>query len=137
MTGEEAQRALVAGSHALEDLALKVLAVTQRVVLSDVNPLDCPECGAAMAKSRVTAGAALIDTCAQHGTWFDPHDLYTAMETLRNTDAVRIMSGGWGDRRPDTGSSGNGFIQSLERLTSLVKGALDSIAVRSGKKKEP
>ncbi len=131
VTFEEAKRALVDGSHALEDLALKVLGVTQRVVLEEVSALACPECGAAMDKSGLPGSAANIDTCNMHGTWFDPHELFAAMDGLRNTDAVRRMSGGKGDRYPDTGSSGNGYQQAMERLLSLVRGALDSIVERS------
>ncbi len=131
VTFEEAKRALVDGSHALEDLALKVLGVTQRVVLEEVSALACPECGAAMEKSGLPGSSANIDTCNMHGTWFDPHELFAAMDGLRNTDAVRRASGGKGDRYPDTGSSGNGYQQAFARLTSLVHGALDSIVQRS------
>jgi Zn-finger nucleic acid-binding protein len=84
VNGEEAKRALATGSSALEDLALRVAGVTQRVVQQEVDALRCPECGEAMEKS--TLGPATVDTCNVHGTWFDPHELHGAMLALRKQE---------------------------------------------------
>jgi Zn-finger nucleic acid-binding protein len=124
---EEAKRALVSGSHALEELAVKVLAVTSRVVLQEVEALACPECGQAMEKSHI-AGAT-IDVCPMHGTWFDPHELYAAMDGLRKTEAVRAISGGRGVEYPAS-SPANGVEMLFERVNTLVRGAVDSVASR-------
>lgn len=41
----------------------------------DVGPSDrtCPACGAAM--RRVAAYGAVLDSCADHGVWFDRSEL--------------------------------------------------------------
>ena len=81
-----AKRALAVGSRAPEELAHKVQQVTQRVVQNDDRALECPECSAPMSKS--TLGNAKLDTCAAHGTWFDPHELAKAMAALRGDGAL-------------------------------------------------
>ena len=125
VNGEEAKRALVSGSHALEELALKILGVTSRVVLQEVSALACPECGAAMQKSRVAS--ATIDTCNMHGTWFDPHELYAAMDKLRTDPRVLAMSGGRGIEAPPPGPSHDGIVLFFEKTTLFVKGMLVAV----------
>jgi Zn-finger nucleic acid-binding protein len=126
VTGEVAKRALATGSRAIEDLALKVEGVTQRVVQQEVTALLCPECGVGMEKS--TIGAAHVDTCKVHGTWFDPHELHTALVALKRmeqavpTEAADEAAAAAAKMRPGWG----GGAQAVAERISYVIDRLDS-----------
>jgi len=65
---------------ALRGLSPEALQLVNRVTAnarSDTNrelAVACPACGKAL--ERKTRPEAVIDVCAEHGTWFDRHELY-------------------------------------------------------------
>lgn len=88
---EHAKRALALGSHAAEELARRVEAVTRPRPRNDAEFLPCPECHESM--KRMTVGGVdhqlgpTVDACARHGTWFDRAELRPAMRLMRGENA--------------------------------------------------
>jgi Zn-finger nucleic acid-binding protein len=48
--------------------------------VSKPRPLGCPVCGVALASARI--GAVELDSCDQHGVWFDRSELAWLLESI-------------------------------------------------------
>jgi Zn-finger nucleic acid-binding protein len=46
--------------------------------------LPCPECGMPMHREHVAPAVCDIDTCPEHGTWFDAHEATNVARALAN-----------------------------------------------------
>ena len=56
-----------------------------RVAVNTALAVGCPFCQRPMQRTRAAAAGVEVDTCAQHGTWYDRNEIVGIAEALRRT----------------------------------------------------
>lgn len=151
LTGKELERAEVlacrrcGGGFVSAAVGLRLLAMLQ----PEVAPVDedapraaCPVCRKPM-KLVITGAAAAMDTCAQHGVWFDAGDLPIVVRAVAKAlgkpvpDVVGQLEAHAGQRRPEVDqgpsapASGSASVTPSPPLNVVASGAAGRTSPRS------
>jgi Zn-finger nucleic acid-binding protein len=122
----EALRDLVE-RHDRFDVGRKVPALAP--IDTRVRYVACPVCHALMNRRSFGAGSGvIIDTCAKHGTWFDPGELPRVLSFIESGGLSRLRQRKTEEREQAARARASHAIESSRHMSSFEASQQESLA---------